>query len=210
MRNLDRAKKKIDKIIAEIGSGKIYSRTLVGKLNKEFKSLKVIFRMKDDKKLKLGKHVVCSGFYNGNMDSEYLYEINISKDPEHKWIKPRRHGFFEEVLLILAHEFRHAYQNRRRNYKRCLSKNPTFKHFNKHVQKDVSYFIEYDELDAYAFETAEAIRELNLPFQTGLQTSSVYSTMYARHVKKYTPKHWKRFVRKVYGHINNKGAIAGK
>jgi hypothetical protein len=203
MRNLKIAQKKLDKIAAEIGNGKIRSRTLIRKLNKEFKSLKVRFSTRHDPKMY--KSITCEGLYNGRVKDQYdaIYSIIIIKDTKEVWIKPRRHAFFMEMYLILAHEFRHGYQDRRRKYRVNIREKATFHHFNKYVRDDVRYLIDYDEVDAYAFETAEELR-LNGLSISDLQTTSVYRTMYGKKIKKYAHKHYKRWVRKVFNHINKK------
>lgn len=200
--NLERARKKLDRVAEKVGNRKISSRTFVRMLNREFRSMRVKFFTKPLSKF--GKYITVEGYYNGaDREDGWVYTLYIIKDPKEKTIKPRRHGLFRELLLVLAHEFRHAYQRKRRKGRTTLRENPKFTHFNKYVRRDVRYLIEYDELDAYAFEAAEELRLLKLTI-ADLKLSSVYRTMYGTKVKKYAPKHYKKWVRKVYQHLNKK------
>lgn len=169
--------------------------------------MKVRFYFKADKNMK--GDVRIDGFYNGPLayrQEEELISINIWKHPKNNYIKPRMHGFFEEIYLVLAHEFRHHYQAVTRKYRRDLRDNPKIGHFNKSIQSDVNYLIEYDEVDAYAFECAEQMKLKMWPIKN-LHLTSIYRTMYSRNVKKYAPKHFKRFVRKVVNNLNNTRAM---
>jgi hypothetical protein len=208
MRNLQRAAKKLEKIAAEVGNRKVYYRTLCMILNREFKSLKVRFAFRKEVSFKHSKCVTVEAFYCGELDLDHLYEVNVIRDPKMDYIKPRRKGLFREIYLVLAHEFRHAYQYRRRNFRVIKRENPYFWHFNKHVRKDVRYLIEYDELDAYAFETAEEMKLRGWGIKD-LRLTSVYRTMYGKKIKKYAPKHFQKWVRKVSTNLNRITSTAG-
>jgi hypothetical protein len=187
MRNFRLAKKKLDAIAKKIGFRKVHYLVLSRMLNKEFESMSVRFKFWTDIYMPWKKnYVVFSGGYNQPSDgTEYRYTIEMCRDPNDPYIKPRK-AFFNEAYLVLVHELRHGYQYRTRRFKKSRAKDSSFKHFNRSVQDRVRYLSDYDEVDAYATEHAEALK-INAPIDNRYDL-----------LKTYAPKVWQRYQKKVY------------
>ena len=191
MSHLTLAKKKLDKVAKEIGYRKVTHSVLSRLLNREFKTMRVKFSFLSSA-TGLGEYVTLSGWYNGGCDDDgYLYEIEITKDNSQKYIKPRAHGFFRELYLVLVHELRHGYQARSRKYKKVRDRYSRRipKMVDVDTKKMLRYYSSKDEIDAYAFETAEAIK-------AGMKDYWMFKKY--REVGQYLPDMNKRFLKKVY------------
>lgn len=191
MRNARIAKKKLDTIAKKIGYRKVHYIALCRMLNKEFKSLKVRFEFRtwmdqfytDDIRQK--DYLVFGGHYDTH--NEYKYQVNIDRDPNLIYIKPRR-GFFTEAYLTVVHELRHGYQHRARKFRKRRKEDDSFV-YDKDIffQDNIRYLMDYDEIDAYAMEHAEAIK------MNHDKKNDRYDVL-----KKHAPRAWKKFHKKVY------------
>lgn len=191
MNHFDLAKKKLDKIAKQIGYRKLQYNVLSRILNKEFKSMRVKFSFLSST-TGLGEFVIMNGWYNGCSDDDgYRYEIEITKDNNQKYIKPRKHGFFEELYFVLMHELRHGYQDRSRKYKaihdHCSARIP--RDLDADTARTLQYHSMNDEIDAYAFETAEAIR---------MGKKDYWIIDRYRKIGTHLPDVYNRFLKKVY------------
>jgi len=187
MRNTRIAKKKLDAIAKKIGYRKIHYLVLSRMLNKEFKSLKTNFRFQ--RAVARGSFFTAAGSYSppNTSDSPHRYTVYICRDGRIKYVKPRK-AFFRDVYFVLAHEYGHGYQHRTRKFRNRYEKKQSFRHKNKKTQEMVRYLSDYDEIDAYAFEAAEAAK----------MGESTYTVRQYDEIKEYAPKAWKRFHKKVY------------
>lgn len=192
------AHNKLQKISTKIGKKKISWATLVRYLNKEFKSQSVKFRSEQSEDPSI------EGFYNPlyyTEDNELRYSIIIRYEKHMPKTRPRT-DFYIDLLSALTHEFRHGYQDNKRNKMVYLKKLfspgvPHFHHRYKSVVMKVQYYGDYDELDAYAFEAAQAIKLQGLNLRNVGNKSWVLSR-YRKILGKYAPKLYNRFLKKLY------------
>jgi hypothetical protein len=188
MRNVKIARKKLDRVAAQIGDREVKFSVLCRYLNKEFESLSVRFKSKAEE-----YYSFCvSGFFNSYSTVEFdekRYNVNITYNKTTPYVNPNK--ILGEILLVLVHEFRHGHQDSRRGLKLLpADKAPKFKHFNKKLQENVLYLSDYDELDAYAYEAAYAAK-LN-------RDNSWIVNRYKKVLGKHAPKLYFRFLKKLY------------
>lgn len=188
MRNIRIAEKKLNKVATFIGDNPVRLSTICYHLNKEFKSLSVKFRSK------LHNHYSISGHFNPYRfrdEGDMRYNVLITYEEKQKIVADKQ--FWEELMLILVHEFRHGYQNRKCPQNIGLKYSAKFNHLSKFVRAEVSYLTEPNELDAYAYETAYAI-DKNMANWHNHWTIERYRVF----VDTYAPKLYKKFLKKVY------------
>jgi hypothetical protein len=210
MRNLEIARKKLEKIQKRFGKDAVYARTFTRALNEEFKSLSVRFSSRQEKGIP-PKRIIYSGYFNGLCKDQFddkLYNVDIRTDMGGDWLLPHQCKMYREILCILAHEFRHGYQHRARKRRVNICKTRKIKHFNKYIQNEVNYLLDYDEIDAYAYAVAYELHIKRQPLRHGLTKCWINRTLYSKYIKKYAPpRYYKKFLRKVYSNyqtINNK------
>ena len=172
----------------------VLSRTL----NEEFRAMKVRF------KISSSWHYSLEGYYTAYRETidEPIYTVNISFDPfeyddhivEGRFLNNT--GFFNEIYYTLVHEFRHGYQSRKRNYK-YLKPSKRYLHGSFH------YYSCYDELDAYAYEAADAIKtEPSESFMKTLKVNWIVRR-YKQICKKEAPKVYNKLLKKIYVNVFN-------
>lgn len=196
MRNEDKAKKKLKAVADKVRGRSIKFSSLSSILNKEFKDMpvKFIFRgikTPDKNWFALGGEYSCDAERTDKSDPKYTVTLeywnghpNIDSLPEKEF-----NLIFNDLYYILCHEFRHGYQERKRNHKniRTRFRNITVTNRMSH------YYASYDELDAYAYETALYMKETG----SGITTSWVwkkYKELFCN-CDKVT---YNRFMKKVY------------
>jgi hypothetical protein len=181
------AEKKINRLIEEIGDRKMTIPTLCRYLNKTFRSMSVRFTSK------LDDYFAITGMFGGNLkvEDELRYNIHVHYDRKKEKIFPAD-SLLEAIFIVMVHEFRHGYQDTRRR-KRILPIQRTlkFKHSVKTVQDSVNYLSDYDEIDAYAFEVAHAIKN-------GHKGYFWITQQYKKTLGKHAPELYKKFLKKVY------------
>lgn len=195
MRNLKRATKIIDALRTRWGK-RAYVPTMVlsRTLNREFKSLGVVIRFRvaefdSDKKLGYTWHM--SAFYNQRfpgIEPIYpLYEVYVTREKAslkfmvNKW-------FWNELLLVLAHEFKHAEQRRKRRGRVRIREERR----NLNPKVDI-YYCQYDEIDAHAFETA-----LEWKIRGGNFMDLPTVKRYYKKTRRWAMPEWRRFVKRVH------------
>lgn len=62
---------------------------------------------------------------------------------------------FQEIEKTLNHEYRHAYQYKKRNFLSLTS------YSEKHNYEELGYYSNLDEIDAYSFETALSLKSIS-------------------------------------------------
>ena len=191
MRNLDIAYNKLEKLKkeAELWKMDINASMISRKFNKEFRSLSVRFQF----------HIMdtyfAAGEYDPHRDSteDPKYSVFLGYDRNFSiWLWVNTIEFYEEIFLILAHEFRHGYQHRKRKYK-------TFSRpHRKRMATMFDYYKNADELDSYAYEAAHAVKL----FESKKSSVKDYwvAEVYRREVKPVSLKAYKRFLKKLYLH----------
>jgi len=187
MKNLLVAKKKLEKIRKEVLSWNpdIKAALVSRRFNKEFKTLSVKFRFE-----KMNNYFA-AGEYDPYREStkEPKYLIYLGYDKRFSiWFWLNTDMFYEEVYLILSHEFRHGYQHRKRKYKVLFH--------NKRISTLFDYYTNKDELDAYAFEVAKAFEMYKK--KKMLFCNYWVIDAYKKVVKPISPKMYNRFLKKVY------------
>ena len=172
----------MQRVSDKIGTRPIRISTLCYHLNREFKSLSVRFRSKS------GEFFSISGYFSPykDYDKEGRYNVLISYEKEYPTITLDKE-FCDELLLIMAHEFRHGQQFKRRDPH--YTSDSKFKHENIDVQEEVRYLSEPCELDSYAFEAAYALK---------LGANNWTHERYKMFLGKYAPKLYNKFMKKVY------------
>jgi len=177
MRNVTVAKKKLDAVIDRIGDREIRIPIFCRMLNKEFQSLSVKFKSKQMEFYSL------SGHYGGDVkyDDEGRYNVFITYAKDEIMIHPRECK--DDIFSVMVHEFRHGYQHSKRPKK-------IFKKYYRDIVGDetFNYLSDYDELDAYAYETAFTRPSWN----------DWITHRYRDVVGKVDPKIYHRFLTKVY------------
>lgn len=187
MRNLKIALKKVEDIAKKIGNRKLHHRTVSKILNKELGSLSVKCKFKAE--ANMAGYLVLSGQYNPPfLNEDHRYSVIISHDPKNIYIKPRR-NFYEELICVLAHEFRHGYQDRKRKYRKVPFNLGTFKHKDVTIQEEVRYLSNNEEIDSYAFECVVA----------KVIGSARYMPTFIRYsqISKHSPNTYKKFITRV-------------
>ena len=199
MRNENIAKKKLDAIAKRIGYRKVYYVVLSRMLNEAFRSLKVRFKFVQSPDL--DEYFIFTGEFNPHIDGrDNIYSVYIGRSLEHKYIKPRK-GFFDELYLVLVHEFRHSYQYRKRNNRIIPEPKNLFFHKNLDIQENVRYLSDRDEIDAHAYEASFEIRMKNITFSEALAKLE-HVQKYKKYLKKHSPDDWKQFIKKLYLHYH--------
>jgi hypothetical protein len=170
-------------------------------LNEEFKAMKVRFR------ITCGWYYSVEGYYNAYREStdEPIYAIDVSFDLfecddhiiEGKFLNNDK--FFDEIYYTLVHEFRHGYQNRRRNHKYLK---PSKRYYNPLATGTFHYYSFYDELDAYAYEAADAIVVTPKSFMKALKSNWIVRR-YRQICKKDAPKVYNKLLKKIYVNVIN-------
>jgi hypothetical protein len=190
MRNIKSAKKRLERVIDKIGYEKISMVSFCRLMNREFKPMSIRFHSKKS------DYYSVSGNYMGNCDrdEELRYKIDITWDrSEHKF-KPTR-SFYMDIFMVLVHEFRHSYQDRKRNITlESWHRTPKFNHPKKKVVEEVNYLSDYDELDAYAYEVAFVF---NMGTRKTIMSSWIVNR-YRKALGKHAPKLYNKFLKKVY------------
>ena len=193
MRNLKIAESKLNRVAALIGSDPVPFSTICYYLNKEFKSLSVKFRSKGHTDYSISGHF---NPYRERDEGDLRYNILITYDKR----KTNKNStfiadnqFWKEIMLVMVHEFRHGYQNQQCKHNIGIKSNSKFKNLSKFVREEINYLTDPNELDAYAFESAYAMKN-------NISNCHNYWTVerYRVFVGKYDPKLYNKFLKKVY------------
>ena len=181
MRTLKIVRNKLERIKQNL-SVPVTPEALSRALNKEFKSMKIRFKIEG-----LWQYYI-EGEYNSCRHStdEPLYNIMIWYDIGDEFHRQIKNIFFEEIFYVIIHELRHGYQARQRNHK--YLKPPK-------MRTNKEYFSFYDEVDAYAFEAAVAIKDIE---NTGHWIIERYRNLFPKD----NPKVYNRLMKKIYKNIN--------
>ncbi len=202
MRNIKVAENKLNKVIKGIGNRDVKLPILIRYLNKEFQSLSVKFKSCK------GEFFSISGYYSGNNknsnDSRYNVEITYEIN-DNIIIKTRLKDLIDQLLIVLIHEFRHGYQDRKRKF-RFKNNNALFWRVQKLSKKfgidfnmmEYYYLIDYDEVDAYAYELAYVLRSS----KSETIDNSFIVSRYKKIVATFNQKAYNRFLKKVYLNMN--------
>lgn len=199
MRNLQRTIKIIDALRTRWGKRAYVSTVGLSRvLNKEFRSLKVVIRFrvaKFDSFKKLGYNWHICALYDPRVPGvepiHPLYEVFVNREKAfpkfmvNKW-------FWNELLLVLAHEFKHADQYRKRNGRMRIREERK----NLDSRVDV-YYCQYDEIDAHAFETA-----LEWEIRGGEFMDLPTVKRYYKKTRRWAMPEWRRFVKRVHKYSN--------
>ena len=146
MRNVKIAEKKLKRVAAKVGDSPVRLSVLCRYLNEEFKSLSVRFRSE------AGTYFSVHGYFSPdhmNDPDDKRYNVVMIYDRADPKLVPARY-IWDSILGVLVHEFRHGYQEQKRGF----AASPSFKNTN----TNLAYLSDYDEIDAYAFEAAYAIK----------------------------------------------------
>lgn len=199
MRNLERGKKKIDLLREKWGKREwVDYKVLCRTLNREFKSLHVIFKFKTSKYFLEQRPIPTSYYVEAYYDNrvpgvstdEPLYEIIITREkPRKKFLVDK--WFWDEIYLILAHEFMHARQYKTRRGRVIYRKNR--RGLNTRADQ---YLCLYDEIDAHAFEAATEIKMKGTPM---LKNRVVQK--YHKATRRQANPEWRRFIKRVHKYI---------
>lgn len=195
MRNLKRATKIINALRTRWGKRAYVSTVGLSRiLNRELKSLgvEVRFRVaKFDSERRLGYTWHMTAFYNqrypGIEPIYSLYEVFVTREKAspkfmvNKW-------FWNELYLVLAHEFKHADQRRKRKGRVRIRE--ARKGLNPRVD---AYYCQYDEIDAHAFETA-----LEWKIRGGKFMDLPTVKRYYKKTRRWAMPEWRRFVKRTY------------
>jgi hypothetical protein len=188
MRNITVAKNKLKKISHKLSDKKLSVVSLCRYLNKEFRNLSVKFRPKK------GDFFSIAGEFAGDVryDNELRYNVDITWDKNQKYFIPTK-DFYHQLLLTMIHEFRHGYQERRRNNKEIMPwfRHPKFQHPKKDIVEEVNYLSDYDELDAHAYEAAYELKHRK-------SKRSWVVNRYRKNLAIHNPKLFNKFLKKVY------------
>lgn len=163
-------------------------------LNREFKSLSVRFSFRKS----TGKNMPMHGYqwhiegnYNQRIPGveldELLYEIRIVRLKNHKYFTVNK-WFWQELYLVLAHEFKHAQQYAKRKNRMIFTTER--KDLNPKADK---YLCNYDEIDAHAYETAIEWKLKGGPLMTLATVRKYY-----KKCRRWAMPEWRRFIKKVY------------
>jgi hypothetical protein len=195
MRNLRRATKIIDALRTRWGKRAYVSTIGLSRtLNKEFKSLGVVIRFEvakpdSDRKLGYAWHIVA--WYDPRMPgvepTSPLYEVVVRREK----VSPKfmvNKWFWNELLLVLAHEFKHADQRRKRKGRIRIREERK----NLNSRADV-YYCQFDEIDAHAFETA-----LEWKIRGGNFMELPTVKRYYKKTRRWAMPEWRRFVKRVH------------
>ena len=156
------------------------------KFNKEFRSLSVRFQFD------VMDTYFAAGEYDPDRDStdDPKYHVMLGYDRNFSiWLWVNTEEFYEELYLILAHEFRHGYQHRKYRY---------VHHYKKRMTTMFDYYKNHNELDSYAYEAAQAVK-LYESKKSSVNDHWV-AEAYRRVVKPVSLKAYKRFLKKLYLH----------
>lgn len=189
MRNITLAKKRMSLVAKRIGNKRLSMSSICKHLNAEFNSMSVKFECKK------GDFFSVSGHYSGSRwdgDDDLMYNILIIYDQKTYKITK---DFYEEIFIVLVHEFRHGYQNRKRRHKIIDKKS---KYVDKRYPLYFNYLTDYDELDAHAYEVAYVFRNYIQDTSNRHITASWIINRYRKTVAKYNQKLYNKFLKKVY------------
>jgi len=196
MRNLQRATKIIDALRTRWGKRAYVSTIGLSRiLNREFKSLHVVIKFVVDSDRKKSHSWKIAGWYDhripGVEPTYPLYEFHVirrSANPKfmvNKW-------FWNELLIALAHEFKHADQYRKRNFRQRF----TTERRNLSPKAD-KYYCDFDEIDAHAFETA-----LEWKLRGGNFMDQPTVKEYYKKTRRWAMPEWRRFVKRVHKYFH--------
>ena len=123
-------------------------------------------------------------------ESKFNVLINYTKGAEVNSL----HLLWEELILVMVHEFRHGYQYNQSRIPMMPARRQSFQHSDQSIVNLVNYFSDTNEIDAHAFEAAYA-----------KNSGIAYDWIIDRHrivLGEYDVKSYNRFLKKFYAFSN--------
>jgi len=196
MRNLKIAYNKLEKLKQEASKWDhdIRPCEVSRRFNREFESLSVRFQFDGiDTYLSAGEY---DPDREDSTDPKYRVFLGFNK--EHRiWFWVNTDELYDEIFLILAHEFRHGYQHRI-----CGYKVGWYKHdYAAKTQSLYDYYTHPNELDAYAYETAMAIRLQQIRPDVHERVKWIVDA-YKKHVLSQSSKMYNKFLRRMIKYLD--------